>query len=98
MLRLPFIRFFAILVAVLFLLGQGVASAHTAEHGDHHDHDGVACTVSVLGEDAVVLPAPLEGHTAPVEENPVVALNPTRVHAFTSNHPNRAPPPRAPPH
>ncbi|MFB9373938.1 hypothetical protein ACFFUB_08205 [Algimonas porphyrae] len=97
MTRPPVIRSIAILFAALFLLGQGLASAHTVEFGGDHDHDGVACTVSVLGEDAALLPVPLETQTAPVEETPLIAVQPTGAVLFDSAHPCRAPPPRAPP-
>jgi hypothetical protein len=96
--RLPHIKTLAVLFAALFLFAQGMASAHTVEFGTNHAHDGVACSVSVLGEDVAVTPVPLETVTIPVDETPVVTLSPTKTVAFDSTHPARAPPPRAPPH
>lgn len=96
--RSPFIKTIAVLFAALFLFAQGMASAHVVEFGTNHDHDGVACSVSVLGEDQAIVPAPLETVTVPVSETPVVTLSPTQVVTFTTAHPCRAPPPRAPPH
>lgn len=91
------IKTLAVLFAALFLFAQGMASAHVVEFGTNHDHDGVACSVSVLGEDIAVAPVPLETQTNPVAEAPLVAVSPTKTVAFDSNHPARAPPPRAPP-
>jgi len=96
--RSPTFKTLAVLFAALFLFAQGMASAHIAEFGTTHDHDGVACSVSVLGEDQAVIPAPIETPTVPVIETPVLKLNPTKVATFTTTHPARAPPPRAPPH
>jgi len=96
--RSPFIKTLAVLLAALFLFAQGMASAHVVEFGTDHDHDGVACSVSVLGEDVAVAPVPLETQTIPVNETPVAAVGPTKTVVFASHHPARAPPPRAPPH
>jgi hypothetical protein len=96
--RSPFIKTLAVLFAILFLFAQGTAQAHAVEFGTSHDHDGVACSVSVLGEDQAIVPAPLETPTVPVSETPTVTLSPTKRVVFTTAHPCRAPPPRAPPH
>jgi hypothetical protein len=96
--RIPYIKTLAVLFAALFLFAQGIASAHVVEFGTNHDHDGVACSVSVLGEDVAVAPVPLETQTVPVSETPIISVNLTKTVAFASNHPARAPPPRAPPH
>lgn len=98
MTRSPFIKTLAVLFAALFLFTQGMAQAHIVEFGTSHDHDGVACSVSVLGEDQAIVPAPLELNTVPVSETPVITLSPTKAVTFTTAHPCRAPPPRAPPH
>lgn len=102
MTRSPFIPFdiktLAVLFAALLLFAQGMAQAHVVEFGSDHEHDGVACSVSVLGEDQAVAPVPLETETPPVDESPVVALTPTKSVTFQNAHPCRAPPPRAPPH
>lgn len=98
MTRSPFIKTLAVLFAVLFLFAQGMASAHVVEFGTSHDHDGVACSVSVLGEDQTVVPAPIETITPPVVETPIIKLGPTQAVTFAATHPARAPPPRAPPH
>lgn len=92
------IKTLAVLFAALFLFAQGMAQAHIVEFGTNHDHDGVACSISVLGEDLAIVPAPLETVTIPVNETPVVMLSPTKAITFTTAHPCRAPPPRAPPH
>jgi len=89
----------ALLFALTLLLGQGVASAHIASYGDTpHDHDGVACTVALLAEDAdIAVPPP-------------PAPDITRAVSYTSDWQDafaqralpartaRGPPPRAPPH
>ncbi|MGJ8560266.1 MAG: hypothetical protein ACSHX3_08525 [Litorimonas sp.] len=98
MTRSPLIKTLAVLFAVLFLFAQGSAQAHAVEFGASHDHDGVACSVSVLGEDQIIVPTPLELETPPVSETPVVTLTPTKAVTFMTAHPCRAPPPRAPPH
>jgi hypothetical protein len=96
--RSPTLKTLAVLFAALFLFAQGMASAHIAEFGTTHDHDGMACSVSVLGENQAVIPAPIETPTVPVVETLPVTLSPTKIAAFTATHPARAPPPRAPPH
>lgn len=98
MTRVPYIKTLAVLFAVLFLFAQGSAQAHAVEFGTNHDHDGVACSVSVLGEDQTIVPAPLELATVAVSETPVVTLSPTKAVTFKAAYPCRAPPPRAPPH
>jgi len=95
--RPPAIKTLAVLFAALFLFAQGMAQAHIIEFGGDHEHDGVACSVSVMGEDPVVIPVPLELTTPPVVETPTVQLSPTKAIAFQTVHPCRAPPPRAPP-
>lgn len=48
------------LLAVLFVLFQGMAVAHELEHGKApHSHDGIPCAVHVLGErdDTGIAPA-----------------------------------------
>ena len=91
------IRLIATLLATLFLLGQGLAYAHTIEYGPQHDHEGAACTVSVLGEDEAVVPAPLETLSLPEDHAPIIDLPIVRSVPFTSVNPLRGPPPRAPP-
>ncbi|GLQ25078.1 hypothetical protein GCM10007853_29520 [Algimonas ampicilliniresistens] len=102
MTRSPFIpsgmKTLAVLFAALFMFAQGMAQAHVVEFGASHEHDGVACTVSVLGEDQAIAPVPLETETVPVDESPVITLRPTKTVTFQNAHPCRAPPPRAPPH
>lgn len=98
MTRSPFIKTLAVLFAALFLFAQGMAQAHIVEFGTIHDHDGVACSVSVLGEDQALVPAPIETITPPVIETPTITLHPTKSVTFAATHPARAPPPRAPPH
>lgn len=91
-------RFWVVMFAALFLFAQASAQSHAAEFGIDHDHDGVACSVSVLGDDKAPLPAPLETEAPIVVEVPAPALRPTHLVAFTNTHPCRAPPPRGPPH
>lgn len=97
MTRSAAIRFVATLLAFLFLLGQGLSYAHTIEYGDNHDHDGVACSVSVLGEEDVDLPVPLETVTVPEDHAPVADYPIVETESFDSANPLRGPPPRAPP-
>ena len=95
--RLFEIRSIATLFALLFLVGQGVAYAHTIEYGENHTHDGVACSVSVLGEDDVVIPVPPETQTLPADHPPVIDFPIIQTVTFQSVNPLRGPPPRAPP-
>lgn len=95
--RLPFIKTLAVLFVALFLFAQGMAQAHTIEFGDQHDHDGVACSVSILGEDKTLLPAPIDIDVPVPVETLILVLEPTKAIEFLSVHPSRAPPPRAPP-
>ena len=95
--RFPFIKTLTVLFAALFLFSQGMAQAHVVEFGAGHEHDGVACSVSVLGEDQAVAPLPLETETVPVDESPVLTLTLTKTVAYKNAHSCR-PPPRAPPH
>jgi len=85
------------LFAVLFLAAQSFSLAHATVHGDDpHDHEGVACAVTLLAEDGLaVLP------DVPVSECWQV---PTPAHykavyssAIYVTPQSRAPPPRAPP-
>ena len=95
--RFAGIRFFVALFALLFLVGQGVAYAHTIEYGENHTHDGVACSVSVLGEDDVVIPSPPETQTPTEDHPPVIDFPMVQTVSFQSVNPLRGPPPRAPP-
>ena len=88
----------ALLLALALLFAQGAASAHVAEFGDSHEHDGVACAVALVAEDADTLP-PAPPAPAPVittaqasDWQTPFASTPARVQTA------RAPPPRAPPH
>ncbi|WP_298918649.1 hypothetical protein [uncultured Algimonas sp.] len=97
MTRLPLIRGLAILFAALFLLGQGLAQAHDAEHGLGHSHDGVPCAVSVLGEDKAELTVPPSLDAPVVDHGPDITPRPTPLATFHDARTCRAPPPRAPP-
>ena len=97
MTRFAGIRFFVTLFALLFLVGQGVAYTHTIEYGENHTHDGVACSVSVLGEDDVVIPTPPATQMLPADHPPVIDFPIVQTVSFQSANPLRGPPPRAPP-
>lgn len=85
-------------VAWLLIAASGVSIAHTAEHGHGpHDHDGIACDIAVLEDEAdLALPPP----EAPSLHTELREAAPQSV-AFTSIDwlaaPARAPPGRAPP-
>ena len=82
---------------MLLLFAQGAAMAHAAEYGElPHDHDGIACDVTLIGEEQDDLLPPAEG-PAPeitVAESAAQPVYPTRAVAPAAA---RAPPPRAPP-
>ena len=81
----------------LFIGLQSYSIAHASEHGDEpHEHDGIACSVTVLADDhGVVLP------TVPVFETVISDIAETAYPDFTSalyiRPQGRAPPPRGPP-
>lgn len=85
------------LLAAWFLLAQSFSLAHASAYGDGpHEHDGVACAVTILVEDEIV---PLKDklvfepvlYTASVSyDASFITLNYSPVHG-------RAPPPRGPP-
>lgn len=81
----------------LFIGLQSYSIAHASEHGDEpHEHDGIACIVTVLVEaEVAILPAP------PVFGTVETKLSETVFPGFKSAlylaPQNRAPPPRGPP-
>ena len=81
----------------LFIGLQSYSITHASEHGDApHEHDGIACSVTVLADDhGVVLP------TVPVFETVISDIAETAYPDFTSvlyiRPQGRAPPPRGPP-
>lgn len=83
--------------AALFIFLQSYSVAHAASYGDApHDHDGIACAVTVLGDDeSVILPVP------PVFDTLTVEATETIYPEFSSTvyirPQTRAPPPRGPP-
>ena len=84
------------LVALFFTL-QSYSLSHASSYGDApHEHDGVACSVTVLADDhVVVLP------TVPVFKTVISDVTETAYPDFTSalyiRPQGRAPPPRGPP-
>lgn len=85
------------LLTLWFLAAQSFSLAHASVHGDNpHEHDGIACAVTVLAEDGIaVLP------DLPVFEFWPVPIPAHYTADFTSalyvTPQGRAPPPRAPP-
>jgi len=85
------------LLALWFLAVQSFSLAHASAHGDDpHEHDGIACAVTVLAEDGMALlpdvPTSEFWETLTpahynVEYSSVAYITPQ----------GRAPPPRAPP-
>ncbi len=83
-------------VALFFVL-QSFSLSHASTYGDApHEHDGVACSVTVLADDQIVILP-----TAPIFETIDAELSETIYPDFTSalyiRPQSRAPPPRGPP-
>jgi hypothetical protein len=85
------------LLTLWFLAAQFFSLAHASIHGDDpHEHDGIACAVTVLAEDGMaVLPdVPVsEFWQVPMPEHYTAAYK----SAIYVTPQGRAPPPRAPP-
>ncbi len=92
-----FARHIGLILATLFLLLQGVASAHAGLNPVDHDHDGVACSVTVMAEEQAVAPEPVIIDTPILSEQPVVAHALPTAERVASRFEPRAPPPRGPP-
>ncbi len=92
-----FARHIGLLIAALFLLLQGVASAHAGMNTLDHDHDGVACSVTVMAEDQAVAPEPVVIDTPIPAEQPAIAHTLPTAERVASRFEPRAPPPRGPP-
>ena len=89
-------RHIGLLFAALFLLAQGIATAHAGGPGPH-DHDGVACAVTLIAEDQAVAPEPVLVETpVPTETAPVLHDRPVAQICVDAAD-TRAPPPRGPP-
>lgn len=83
-------------IALFFAL-QSYGVAHASSYGDApHEHDGVACSVTVMSDDqAVILPAsPI---IEPIASQTIIAVYPNFTSAPYTTPQGRAPPPRAPP-
>ena len=81
----------------LFIGLQSYSIAHASEHGDEpHEHDGVACAVTVISDNHVVVLPPV-----PVFETVIADASETVYPDFTTalyiTPQGRAPPPRGPP-
>ena len=84
------------LIALFFGL-QSFSIAHATMHGDdHHEHEGVACAVTVIADNHVVVLPPV-----PVFETVIADASETVYPDFTTAlyiaPQGRAPPPRGPP-
>jgi len=84
------------LIALFFGL-QSFSIAHATMHGDdHHEHEGVACAVTVIADNHVIVLPPV-----PVFETVIADASETVYPDFTTalyiTPQTRAPPPRGPP-
>ncbi len=81
----------------MFLLVQGVSQVHATENGgEDHSHDGVACEITLLAVEQVIVtpPAPVPSPFKAVSKsNWTMTFDKDRPRTFDS----RAPPPRGPP-
>lgn len=83
-------------IALFFALQSYSLSHATAHGGEPHEHDGIACAVTVIADDhAVIIPSP------PIFDTIDIDLSKTVYPDFTSalyiRPQGRAPPPRGPP-
>ena len=83
-------------IALFFAL-QSYSLSHASTYGDApHEHDGIACSVTVLADDQMVIIP-----TAPIFDSIEAELSETVYPDFTSalylKPQGRAPPPRGPP-
>jgi len=81
----------------LFFVVQTLTLSHATEHGDeHHEHDGVSCTISLIAPEVDAVEPP-----APILSVPEAYKAPTDFTAFISQryiyNECRGPPGRAPP-
>ena len=88
---------FTVLLAVTFLMVQGMSQAHATEHGgEDHSHDGVACEITLIAVEQIIATPPVPVPTplkAASKSNWAVPFDKDRPRTFDS----RAPPPRGPP-
>ena len=81
----------------LFFAVQSFTVTHATSFGDeHHDHDGVACSVTVLADDHNIV-APVPQSYAVIRIETVETVFPKLTSAAYLAPQGRAPPPRAPP-
>lgn len=81
----------------LFFAMQSYSVSHASTYGDApHEHDGVACAVTVMSDDQLaIIPAPIVGNIIPtgISETPYPDFA-TILYLIPQG---RAPPPRGPP-
>lgn len=83
-------------VALFFAL-QSYSVAHASAYGDApHDHDGVACSVTVMSDDQVFV-APALPVTALIISDTTETVYPNFTSVLYITPQGRAPPPRGPP-
>ena len=83
-------------IALFFAL-QSYGAAHASAYGDApHEHDGVACSVTVISDDHVVVAPTLPAATLIISDAPE-AVYPDFTSALYIRPQGRAPPPRGPP-
>ena len=91
------IKTFTVLLALAFLMVQGVSQAHAAEHGEaDHSHDGVACDITLVAVEQVIIAPPVlipSPFKAAAKSNWIFTFDKDRPRTFDG----RAPPPRGPP-
>jgi len=90
------IKTFTVLIAMMFLLVQGVSQAHAAANDEDHNHDGVACELALVAAEEIVVTPPipvLRPFKAVSKSNWILVIDKDRPRTFDG----RAPPPRAPP-
>ena len=83
-------------VSVFFIM-QSLTIVHATEHGDHHhEHEGVACSISLIVPEVDAVLPPTLIISVPQAFKAPIAFQPIKV-ASHSYHECRGPPGRAPP-
>ncbi|MDA8708062.1 hypothetical protein N9M10_01685 [Hellea sp.] len=81
----------------LFFAMQSYGAAHASAYGDSpHDHDGVACSVTVVSNDHIAI-APPPPVTPLITSDSVETVYPDFTSVTYLRPQGRAPPPRGPP-
>jgi len=84
--------------AILLLWSQGASIAHASNFGDlPHEHDGVACDVTLLGDEQDISLPPPETSDEPLAEFVERTSDTPYQSQVRLTPPARGPPPRAPP-